>query len=81
MDNDNKLNLLKEFPPPTYEEWLQVVNEGLKGADFEKVMKTQTPEGITLQPIYRKEDVAKLLLWKVYLVKVLMCEGIILSVF
>lgn len=60
MDNDNKLNLLKEFPPPTYEEWLQVVNEGLKGADFEKVMKTQTPEGITLQPIYRKEDVAKL---------------------
>ena len=55
MDNDNKLNLLKEFPPPTYEEWLQVVNEGLKGADFEKVMKTQTPEGITLQPIYSRK--------------------------
>ena len=57
MDSEIKLNLLQEFPPPSFEEWLQVVQAGLKGADFDKVLKTKTTEGITLQPIYRKEDI------------------------
>lgn len=60
MENDNKLNLSESFPAPSYEEWLQAVNDTLKGADFDKVMKTKTYEGITLQPIYRKEDIADL---------------------
>ncbi|MDD4309093.1 MAG: methylmalonyl-CoA mutase family protein [Candidatus Cloacimonetes bacterium] len=60
MENENKLNLKESFPIPSYEEWLKAVNDTLKGADFDKVMKTKTYEGITLQPIYRKEDIADL---------------------
>ncbi|MDY0151336.1 MAG: methylmalonyl-CoA mutase family protein [Candidatus Cloacimonas sp.] len=60
MENDTKLNLRETFPAPSYDEWLQAVKDSLKGADFDKVMKTKTYEGITLQPIYRKEDIADL---------------------
>lgn len=60
MENETKLNLLESFTPPSYEEWLQAVKDTLKGADFDKVMKSKTYEGITLQPIYRKEDIAGL---------------------
>lgn len=62
MENDktSDLNLKAEFPPQSWEEWINAVQETLKGADFDKVMKTQTYEGITLNPIYRKEDLAKL---------------------
>lgn len=54
---DEKLNLRDTFPLPSYEEWRAAVIDSLKGADFDKVMKTKTYEGITLQPIYRKEDI------------------------
>lgn len=60
MENEKKLNLGESFAIPGYDEWLKAVNDTLKGADFDKVMKTKTYEGITLQPIYRKEDVAEL---------------------
>jgi len=62
VDNDKKveLNLRNEFPPPSWDEWLKAVNDTLKGADFDKVMKTKTYEGITLQPIYRQEDMTGL---------------------
>ena len=62
MEHEKKpeLDLQKDFPPPTWDEWLQAVNETLKGADFNKVMQTKTYEGITLQPIYRKEDLQDL---------------------
>jgi methylmalonyl-CoA mutase len=60
VENENKLNLRESFPAPSYEEWLKAVNDTLKGADFDKVMKTKTYEGITLQPIYRREDIADL---------------------
>jgi methylmalonyl-CoA mutase len=52
--------LLPEFPPATYEAWRKVVEAELKGAPFEKRMFTPTYEGITLQPIYTREDVAGL---------------------
>lgn len=60
MDIDNKLKLQSTFPPQSYEEWRQAVIDSLKGADFDKVMHTKTYEGITLKPIYRKEDIAAL---------------------
>lgn len=52
------MNLPKDFPPTQWEEWKQQVVDSLKGADYDKVMKTRTYEGITLEPIYRKEDIA-----------------------
>ncbi|GAB4377251.1 MAG: methylmalonyl-CoA mutase family protein [Calditrichia bacterium] len=66
MDNQPKeikqspLNIVDDFPPPTYREWRSAVEELLKGADFEKTMFTTTPEDIVLQPMYRQDDVADL---------------------
>ncbi len=60
MDSETKLNLKETFPPNDYNQWLQAVKDSLKGADFDKVMKTKTYEGITLKPIYTKADVADL---------------------
>ncbi len=44
------------FPTSTYEEWKASAESLLKGAPFDKVMLSQTPEGITRQPIYFKES-------------------------
>jgi len=52
--------LLAEFPPVSYEAWRTLVEAELKGAPFDKKMLTPTYEGITLQPIYRREDAARL---------------------
>jgi len=52
--------LLAEFSPATYEDWRKIVDAELKGAPFEKKMFTATSEGITLKPIYRREDTAEL---------------------
>lgn len=43
------------FLENTPEEWRAAADALLKGAPFEKVMRTPTPEGITLEPIYRRE--------------------------
>lgn len=63
-DQDKKATgmtrLLDEFPVSSYEEWRAKAQRLLKGASFEKRMLTLTPEGITLQPLYRKEDVETL---------------------
>lgn len=60
MEFDHELKLREEFPPSSLEQWRQAVVESLKGADFGKVMHTKTYEGITLKPIYTKEDTAAL---------------------
>lgn len=52
--------LQPDFPPHSYEDWKNAAIELLKGAPFEKKLLTKTHEGITLQPIYRKEDAAHL---------------------
>jgi methylmalonyl-CoA mutase len=52
--------LLTEFPPVSYEDWRKLVEADLKGAPFEKRMFTSTYEGITLRPIYRRDDAARL---------------------
>lgn len=51
--------LLAEFPPVSYDNWKALVEAELKGAPFDKKMFTSTYEGITLKPIYRPEDGAK----------------------
>lgn len=48
--------LLAEFPPVSYDDWKALVEVELKGAPFDKKMFTRTYEGITLKPIYRRED-------------------------
>jgi len=52
--------LLAEFPPHTYEQWHEAAEKLLKGAPFEKLLVSRTYEDITIQPIYRREDIADL---------------------
>ena len=42
------------------EEWKKTVIKSLKGADYDKVMHSKTYEGITLEPIYRYENIKDL---------------------
>lgn len=52
--------LLAEFPPHTYDQWHEAAEKLLKGAPFEKLLVSKTYEDITIQPIYRREDIADL---------------------
>jgi len=54
--NDPKL--LTEFPPPAAGEWQAAAEKLLKGAPFDKVMRTRTVEGLTLEPIYTRDKSA-----------------------
>src|SRR5262245_35227940 len=61
--NDTKStenSLLKDFPAVSYDDWRKLVETELKGAPFDKRMFSATYEGITLKPIYRREDTAGL---------------------
>jgi methylmalonyl-CoA mutase len=48
-----------EFPVPAYEDWYAAAVDSLDGASFEKALTTPTYEGLTLQPLYRREDTAE----------------------
>src|SRR5689334_15054646 len=52
--------LMAEFAPVSYEAWRKLVEAELKGAPFDKKMVTATYEGISLKPLYRREDVSRL---------------------
>lgn len=49
-----------EFPVPAYEDWYAAAVASLDGASFEKALTTPTYEGLTLQPIYRREQTAEI---------------------
>lgn len=51
---------MTEFPKVQYSDWRKLVEGELKGAAFDEKMLTRTSEGITLQPVYKREDVAGL---------------------
>ena len=50
------INFVEEFSSPSYDEWQAEVDKALKGAPFDKKMLTKTYEGITLRPIYTRND-------------------------
>jgi methylmalonyl-CoA mutase len=58
--SDQAQSLLSEFPEHTYEQWHAAAEALLKGAPFEKLLVSKTYEDITIQPIYRREDIANL---------------------
>jgi methylmalonyl-CoA mutase len=51
----NKAQLLGEFPATSAEAWREAADQLLKGKPFDKFMTSQTPEGIRLEPIFRKD--------------------------
>lgn len=48
--------LFTEFPPVSTEQWEEVINKDLKGADYEKKLVWKTMEGFNVRPYYRAED-------------------------
>ncbi len=50
------LGLRDQFPAPTLQQWQEECVRLLKGASFDKIMRTPTYEGITLQPMYTQAD-------------------------
>ena len=58
MEKD--LELRQAFPPVTTEAWEQAIRKDLRGADYEKTLLWKTPEGLTVKPYYRAEDLAQL---------------------
>jgi methylmalonyl-CoA mutase len=56
----DKNKLFNEFPPVTTQQWEDVINKDLKGADYEKKLVWRTNEGIKVKPYYRAEDLEKL---------------------
>ena len=45
--------LFTEFPPVTTEQWEEVINKDLKGADYDKKLVWKTQEGFSVRPYYR----------------------------
>lgn len=50
------LALGAEFPDASQEAWLALVEKTLKGADFDKALKTTTYDGIEIAPLYTNAD-------------------------
>ena len=61
MDNtkDQGISVAKSmnFEKPTYEDWKLAAEKLLKGKPFDKILLTNTYEGLQLQPIYHQWDV------------------------
>ncbi|MCE1166250.1 MAG: acyl-CoA mutase large subunit family protein [Bacteroidetes bacterium] len=53
----DKLDLKKDFPGASYDEWKLAAEKDLKGVPFDKKLITRTYEGIDLNPIYTKNDI------------------------
>jgi methylmalonyl-CoA mutase len=45
-------DLTAAFPPATESDWKAMVETALKGRDFDKVLRTRTPDGFVLDPLY-----------------------------
>lgn len=58
MMNDEKL--FNDFPPISTEEWEKVINQDLKGADYDKRLIWKTEDGFSVRPYYRAENLENL---------------------
>ncbi len=56
MATTNREKLFTEFPPVTTEKWEEVITADLKGADYERKLVWRTPEGFSVRPYYRAEN-------------------------
>ncbi len=57
---DSKEKLFSDFPSVSTQDWKDRIVADLKGADFDKKLVWRTNEGFSVQPFYRKEDLAGL---------------------
>lgn len=54
-DNKNNPKLFTDFPPVSTEQWEEVINKDLKGADYDRRLVWKSLEGFNVQPYYRAE--------------------------
>jgi len=59
QDTTNK-NLFSDFAPTSTEQWEEKIKTDLKGADYDRKLTWNSPEGIKIKPYYRSEDIEKL---------------------
>jgi len=52
-------DLFREFQKTSASEWKQKIIDELKGADFEKNLVWESPEGIKVKPFYHSDDLEK----------------------
>ena len=48
--------LAADFPQPTEQDWLRLVDKVLKGADFERRLVARTADGLKIKPLYTRAD-------------------------
>ncbi len=56
MHENPEEKLFNIFPPVSDEQWEELINKDLKGADYEKKLIYQTIENIPVSPYYREGD-------------------------
>jgi len=57
---DKHQRLFEEFEPVSTEQWEQVIERDLKGADYNKKLIWRSVDGITVRPYFRREDIESL---------------------
>ncbi len=50
------LELASGFAPATVEQWRQLVDKALKGADFDRKLVAKTADGLRIEPLYARAD-------------------------
>ncbi|HSW67424.1 MAG TPA: methylmalonyl-CoA mutase subunit beta, partial [Bacteroidales bacterium] len=58
--NETSNRLFDDFPPVSPEQWEAKIREDLQGADYEKKLVWKADDGISVQPYYTYESIAKL---------------------
>ena len=57
MSDPRVIPLAEDFETPGRDEWEALAARALRGRPVAETLSTPTPEGVTLQPLYRAEDV------------------------
>lgn len=50
------MNLFEDFKPVSHQDWIDKINQDLKGKNFEETLVWKTDEGIDVQPFYNSSD-------------------------
>ncbi len=53
---EKDINLFKDFPPVSTDQWFEKIKTDLKGKDYERALVWRTNEGFNVQPFYRQEN-------------------------
>jgi methylmalonyl-CoA mutase len=58
--NNEQQKLFDDFPPTSAKAWEDLIIKDLKGADYEKKLVWNTPEGFKVEPFFTKENLEAL---------------------